>query len=154
MFGAHRGVARFFYDFITLGIARMMEFMRKSTPHSIRIYELARKLKQQPGTIRYWESVGLDIHLPLTDVIQWRAARSRANLSVENRGNLDEGLARMIVERAGCAHTQQEIADFCGVSRGRISEVEISAFRHLRRICRYKGLKWEDCVSALGSEFR
>lgn len=132
----------------------MLEAMRKKTPHGIRIHELANKLKLEPSVIRYWESLGLDIQLSPSDIIKWRERRSCPNVSVEHRGNLDKGLARMIVVRSGRSHTQQEIADYCGVSRPRIAEVEGQALRRLRRTCAAKGIKLEDFASALGTEFR
>lgn len=67
----------------------------------------------------------MDINRPLLELILWLEHRYQDGRNVRNRGNLDKGLARMIVERSGHAHTQQEIADFCGVSRPRISAVEV-----------------------------
>ena len=132
----------------------MLALMRKNTPHKNRIHELASALERQPSTIYEWERLGLDIHKPLTEIVRWREEREKANLCVKHRGNLDRGLARMAVERSGKAHTQQEIADYCGVSRVRICQVETEALRRLRRVCAEKGIKLEDFASALGTEFR
>jgi DNA-directed RNA polymerase sigma subunit (sigma70/sigma32) len=60
----------------------------------------------------------------------------------------------MIVERSGRAHTQQEIALYCGVSRAAVSQVETQALRRLRVFCAEKGIKLEDFASALGTEFK
>lgn len=132
----------------------MLGFMRKNILHKNRIHELASALERQPSTIYEWERLGLDIYQPLSEIIRWREERSRRNLGVKNRGNLDKGLARMIVERSGRAHTQQEIAEYCGISRAGVSQVETRALRRLRVFCAEKGIKLEDFASALGTEFR
>lgn len=132
----------------------MLEFMRKNTPHKNRIHELASALERQPSTIYEWERLGLDIYKPLSEIIRWRKERSLRNLPAKNRGKLDQGLAKMIDERSGRAHTQQEIASYCGVSRVAVSQVETRALRRLRVFCAEKGIKLEDFAAALGSEFR
>lgn len=131
-----------------------MKFMRKNTPHKTRLNEVAKALGLHPNTVYQSEACGLDIYKPLTEIVRWREERAKANLCVKHRGNLDRGLARMAVERSGKAHTQQEIADYCGVSRARICQVETEALRRLRRFCVEEGIKLEDFASALGTEFR
>ncbi len=132
----------------------MLGFMQKNTPHKTRIHELASALERQPSTIYEWERLGLDIYEPLSEIIGWRKDRSLQNQPAKNRGKLDQGLAKMIVECSGRAHTQQEIADYCGVSRVRISQIETRALRRLRVFCAEKGIKLEDFAAALGTEFR
>ena len=116
----------------------MLEFMRKNTPHKNRIHELASALERQPNTIYEWERLGLDIYKPLSEIIRWRKERSLQNLPANNRGKLDQGLAKMIVERSGRAHTQQEIASYCGVSRVAVSQVENTSFASTEGFLRRK----------------